>query len=71
MGINSRVQVERGFDGLRADVDWLQEAASDAQRAALQGLTLRQARLAGTKWVSDPNERVTRQDQMAAWLETR
>jgi hypothetical protein len=71
MGINARVQVERVFDGLRADVDWLREAASDAQRAALQGLTLRQARLAGTKWVNDPNERVKRQDQMQAWLETR
>ncbi len=71
MGINARVQVERVFDGLRADVDWLREAASDAQRAALQRLTLRQARLAGTKWVNDPNERVKRQDQMQAWLETR
>jgi hypothetical protein len=65
LGLTSQVDIARFFDALRADVDWCLDAATPAQRAALQGRSQRD--LHGAVWSGTPEgEQQARQDREAA-----
>jgi hypothetical protein len=68
-GINAPVAPDRLFDGLRADVEWLREAATNEQGAALAGIDPRHK--PGTVWVNDPAEKAKRARAMAEWASSR
>jgi hypothetical protein len=57
------------LDALRADADWLRDAATPEQRIALQGLDPRKP--PNTEWANDPTVQAARDKATAEWLSNR
>lgn len=64
-GFTGPVAPDRLFDALRADADWLREACTNEQAAAIAGVDPRHR--PGTVWVDDPGEKRKRAERMAQW----
>lgn len=69
MGVGALVGPDRVLDALRADADWLREAATPEQRFAMEGRDPRTPR--ATEWVDDPAAKAARQKQTGEWLSSR
>jgi hypothetical protein len=69
MGLNAPVAPGRVFDTLRADADWLADAATPEQRLAIQGHDPRTP--PATEWSDTPEARAERDKKTAEWLSSR
>lgn len=69
IGLNASVAPDRILDGLRADADWLREAATPEQRLAIQGRDPRQP--PNTEWANDPAVKAERDRALGEWLTSR
>jgi hypothetical protein len=69
LGIGAPVAPDRVLDALRADAQWLAEAATPEQRAAMAGIDPRTP--PNTEWSDDPEVKARRAQRMAAWANSR
>jgi hypothetical protein len=57
------------LDALRADADWLAEAATPEQRMAVAGIDPRTP--PNTEWTDSPEAKARRAQRMAEWANSR
>ena len=65
MGVNANVNPGHVFHALRADADWLAEAATPEQKLAIAGIDPRTP--PNTKWHDTPEAKARRAQEMGAW----
>jgi len=69
MGLSANVEPRRVLDGLPADAEWLADAATPEQPAAIAGIDPRKP--PSTEWHDDPEAKARRAKAMGEWATSR